>query len=113
MRIGTDVQLCADPNPDGVWVTNGDDTVSRIDPATLAVTHTVPVGGRATDLVRGPDGLEWVAVNGAGTVVRIDPATAKVVDTIATGGKPFVIRSGFGSVWTADFSGSTLWRLSP
>ncbi len=60
-----------------------------------------------------PDGLEWVTGRAAGTVSRIDPASGKVVDTIATGGTPFVIRPGFGDVWTADFSGTSLWRLHP
>jgi len=46
-----------------------------------------------------------------GSVSRIDPASGKVVDTIATGGNPFVIRAGFGDVWTADFGGTTLIRL--
>ena len=55
----------------------------------------------------------WVANNGDGTISRIDPATNRVVDTTAVGGSPFVIRGGFGDVWTADFKGSTLIRLQP
>ena len=74
---------------------------------------TVKVPAKPTDLVRGPDGMEWVASNGAGKVVRIDPKTGDVVGTVDTGGKPFVIRSGFGSVWTADFGGVDVWRLAP
>jgi virginiamycin B lyase len=112
--VGHGGEICADPNADGVWVANNlADSVSRLDPDTGAVTLTVRVPAKPTDLVRGPDGLEWVASTGAGKVTRIDPKTGDVVGTIDTGGRPFVIRAGFGSVWTGDFGGTTLFRLSP
>ena len=44
-----------------VWVANTqDDTVSRIDPRTAAVTQTIPVGRRPTGVAAG-DGAVWVA----------------------------------------------------
>jgi len=48
---------------------------------------------------------------GASTVSRIGRDSGNVVDTIATGGAPFVSRPCFRDVWTADFSGTSLWRL--
>ena len=109
---GSRSTLCVDPQPDGIWVVNNyDNTVTVLDPSTYAPVRTIDVPDRPTDAVRGADGTEWVASRIGGTVTRIDPATGAVVDTISTGGAPFVVRAGFGDVWTADFSGPSLWRL--
>jgi DNA-binding beta-propeller fold protein YncE len=112
IRVGHASELCVDPNADGVWVVeNLDDSVTVLDPGTYAPLRTIALPARPTDAFRGPDGYEWVASRVAGTVTRIDPASGTIVDSIATGGNPFVIRAGFGDVWTADFGGSSLWRL--
>jgi YVTN family beta-propeller protein len=63
--------------------------------------------------VRGPDGLEWIPNQRSGTVSLIDPAANSVVGTIRTGGLPFVVRSGFGSMWVDNFKGHTLSRYRP
>jgi YVTN family beta-propeller protein len=48
--------------PDAIWVANsGDGTVSRIDPATNAVTKTISVGHRPLG-VAFANGLVWVTV---------------------------------------------------
>ena len=58
-----------------IWVANsGDDTVTRIDPATYA-TSTIPVGHGPAAIAFG-DGAVWVAESG-GTISRIDPATRR------------------------------------
>jgi YVTN family beta-propeller protein len=72
---------------------------------------TTKVGAGPTDAIVGADGMLWVANDGDGTVTRVDPATNADVDTVTTGGSPFVIRAGFGDVWTADFKGLDLFRL--
>ncbi|HKB93193.1 MAG TPA: YncE family protein [Gaiellaceae bacterium] len=109
---GSSSTLCVDPEPDGIWVVNNlDSTVTVLDPSDYHVLHRIDLPERPTDAVRGADGTEWVASRLGGSVSRIDPQSGKVVDTIATGGQPFVIRAGFGDVWTADYSGTALWRL--
>jgi virginiamycin B lyase len=102
-----------------VWATNyANGTVSRIDPATRRV-QTIE-GRRTTSTGSTPRPMpcrrsQWAtaASTGAGKVTRIDPKTGDVVGAIDTGGRPFVIRAGFGSVWTGDFGGTTFFRLSP
>jgi hypothetical protein len=46
-------------------------------------------------------------------VSLIDPASNEVVGTVHAGGLPFVVRTGFGSVWVDDFTGHTLSRFQP
>jgi YVTN family beta-propeller protein len=112
VHVGKGSEICVAPEAIGIWVVNDlDNSVSRLDPATYAVLATTKVGSKPTDAIVGADGMLWVANNGDGTVTRIDPATDKVVDTVTTGGGPFVIRAGFGDVWTADFKGLNLFRL--
>ena len=48
----------------GVYVTSGDGhEVIRLDPASLAVTGRVDVGGRAGGVAVAPDGSVWVTVS--------------------------------------------------
>jgi YVTN family beta-propeller protein len=106
--------VCVDVHDDGVWVSNENDgSVTKLDPATNAVVGTVKVGRAPADGVRGPDGLEWIPNQGDGTVSLLDPATNTVVQTLHVGGLPFVVRTGFGSMWVDDFTGHTLARYRP
>ena len=71
-----------------MWVANTqDDTVSRIDPRSAAVTQTIPVGARPTGIAAG-DGAVWVANSLGGTVSRIDPEANQVEATIEVGEAP-------------------------
>ena len=45
---------------DAVWIANGDNTVTRIDPATKAVVATVKVGSTPQQGDIAPDGAIWV-----------------------------------------------------
>jgi YVTN family beta-propeller protein len=95
-----------------VWVVeNLDDQVTVLDPGTYKAIRTIEVPTRPTDAIRGSDGYEWVASRVAGTLTRLDPGSGAIVDTVKTGGDPFVIRPGFGDVWTCDYGGSALLRL--
>ena len=97
-----------------LWVSNVlDGTVSRIDPATGAVTATVRVGTQPVDGTVAPDGLVWIPNLGDGTITRIDPATAGVVGTFRVGPKPFVLTVGFGDVWSPAWGGKKIWRIHP
>ena len=58
--------------PDAVWLTSsGDNTVSRIDPASNRIIEVLPVGMGPVGATLS-EGVLWVANEGAGTVSRIE-----------------------------------------
>lgn len=79
-------------SPDGTaaYTANGqNDTVSVISTATHTVTHTIPVGARATNIAVSPDGSRVYVVNSIdGTISAISTATDTVTATIAVGTNP-------------------------
>jgi YVTN family beta-propeller protein len=93
-----------------VWVAGTDfggrhPAVWRIDPQTLHVTRTIPVGksrlrvayfGLATG-----DGAVWVTDTDRGTLLRIDPATGVIVSTIRIAGHPRGVATGAGRIWVS------------
>jgi class 3 adenylate cyclase/DNA-binding beta-propeller fold protein YncE len=86
-----------------VWVCNAaDGTVSRIDPASGAVTKTVRVGEQSfysfCGVAAAEDGI-WVAVPSTQEVVRIDPETNTVVDRVPVQHTPDLVVAAFGSIW--------------
>jgi len=83
---------------DALWVTNtGEDSVTRIDPASGATDTIRGVGHTPTGIAVG-GGAVWVASGDDGTVSRIDPAT-RDVKTIKTGSVPDSLAFGYGYVW--------------
>jgi branched-chain amino acid transport system substrate-binding protein len=106
-----------------VWVLNSEDgTVSRIDPATKAITQRIRTTGVVTDIAAG-DGALWLGrghrPNGGGgyitgAVSRVDPRTGPVTRTVQlpdrgvdadsvffNWGYPNII-VGTGAVWAVD-----------
>ena len=84
-----------------VWVANTQDgTVSRIDPRTATVTHTIPVGRRPTGVAAGA-GAVWVANSLSGTLDRIDPHTMRVESTVEVGAAPQGVTVAHGLVWVS------------
>jgi class 3 adenylate cyclase len=78
--------------PNGVWVATArgpTKTLYRIDPATDAVTATIPLHATPTAVATGPSGV-WVSFLD-GTTSEVDPLTAKVVATFPVGGIPAAI----------------------
>jgi len=99
--------------PSGVWVANqGDNTVTRIDPATGAVTKTVPVGLAPDGIAVGRNAV-WVANGGDGTVTRIDPATGAVSGPVYVGAGPAGIALTRTAVWVANSLDLTVSKLDP
>jgi len=96
-----------------VWVANtGDNTLSRIDPDSRAVTATVPLTGTPVGLATG-GGYVWVFDNGTGSVFQVSPSGSVVEQyrlrgCSATGGVvptacPYArIAYGYGRVWVGD-----------
>jgi YVTN family beta-propeller protein len=82
-----------------VWVANyATSTLSRIDPATNAVTGTVKVGAEPCGLAAGAGSI-WVDGYGTGTVERVNPVTLKRVRAIHSG----------LSVWDVAYDGRYVW----
>ena len=83
-----------------VWVANrGDDSVSRIDPRTNAVSKAISVGDGPLALAAGAD-VVWVSTSD-GSVMRIDPGTGRVTKRIALGHRSEGIALTAGSVWVS------------
>jgi streptogramin lyase len=95
---------------DAVWATSFDaSTAVRIDPATNAVTATVPVPGGATSIID-DHGALWVAGYGSpgqpGTLTRISAGAAAT--SFAPGEVCCDLSTGGGLLWVVDPSGAVL-----
>ena len=101
---------------EAVWVASntlafpGEGRVLRVDPTTMSVVATIPVGSGALDIAAGA-GAVWVISAREGTVSRIDPATNSVTATVHVGVNPGGIGVGAAAVWVADNLGAALLRL--
>lgn len=99
-RLGGEVQATI-PLPGRVWdvayghgsvwatvigdsLTGEGSGVVRIDPATNAITDTIPLGAQPTDILIDDDSV-WVTDLGEPTVWRVDPAKNEVAATIELG----------------------------
>ncbi|MEA3066506.1 MAG: hypothetical protein QOJ27_2967, partial [Sphingomonadales bacterium] len=66
--------------------------VAEVDPETLRIVRTFPVGWRAWNLALSPDEKRLYTANGlSGDVTAIDLVANKPVGTLALGGKPWGI----------------------
>ena len=74
-------------------------TLYKIDPATLHVVQTIPVGREPMGVTVGA-GAVWVANAIDGTISKVDPRTGTSA-TIVVGGSPIDVSVGDGSVWAA------------
>ena len=96
-----------------LWVANStDDTISRVDPATLSVTATISGAGlNNLNAIHYAFGSAWA--KSTSNIVRIDPATNTITATIAMGSAPVDITSDSTHVWVANRGGSTTKRIDP
>jgi hypothetical protein len=95
-----------------VWTLNaGDATVSRVDPKTNKVVHTIKLGVPiAGGQIAVGEGSVWVSAPGM-PLARIDPRTNHVVQQFAgEGGGAILIAAG--SLWIAA-TAKAIWRLDP
>ena len=99
-----------------IWIVNaGDETVTRLDPATGKVIDAVAVGDRPAGVAVG-HGAAWVANQGSDTVSRIPvtPAGGRLTpsSTVPVGDGPTAVAVGSDAVWVANADG-TLSRIDP
>jgi YVTN family beta-propeller protein len=67
---------------------------AEVDPATLRIVRTFPVGWRAWNVALSPDEKRLYTANGlSGDVTAIDLQTDKVIGTVHVGGRPWGIKS--------------------
>jgi hypothetical protein len=97
----------------GAWVVGVDDSLRRLDPATLAVTATIEgvassYEGYEPKIAIAADAI-WVSDAFKLAVARVDPRTLRVTYRRAVGGDGITI--GAGAVWSADGKQS-VWRLA-
>ena len=86
-----------------LWVSVGDDTILRIDPATNGVDAEITVGAGGRHEIAVGEGGVWVTNPDDNTVSRINPATNAVVATIDTEGFfPIGVTTSNGAVWVAN-----------
>ena len=86
-----------------MWVANSlDGTVTRVDPATVAVTETIPVGpGPAAVAATGE--TVWISVEFGNRLVRVDPtgSEAKIASTVEIGNRPKGLAVDRDGIWVA------------
>ena len=94
-----------------LWVTNGDSngSVSRINPATGAVTRTLT---NVPDVTAAGAGSLWGAGNDGG-IQRVDPATGRVTATIGRPKNAVNLTFWAGSAWASAEPPGTLSRIDP
>jgi YVTN family beta-propeller protein len=88
--------------------------LSRIEPATNAVTASAPVPGAAA--IAAGNGYLWLIVPGElhGEVWRFDPSSISPTATVQVGVQPSAIAIGDdGSVWVANSGDGTVSRVEP
>jgi DNA-binding beta-propeller fold protein YncE len=90
-----------------VWVGFADGSLVRIDPGTMTVVDTIPVGG-SIDAIGVDRTAVWTMDKLDNTVSRIDPESSKVTGSVHVGGDLTAMTVGFGSVWVLDSSGGTV-----
>ena len=113
MRVGRSASFLA-LAPGAVWVVGASDgTVSRVDPATNAVTSTVRVssGGISGGDIAATADAVWVRVTDDALAVHIDPRTNAVVDRFGPSAGSGGVAIADGSVWITAHDRQSIWRM--
>jgi YVTN family beta-propeller protein len=85
-------------------------SVAVIDPTSLEVIASVPVGRRPS-LVAATPGVVWVASVGDRVLTRIDSRTFEVLGTVGLGFEPSAIEPVGDALWVAGGHDHALWRV--
>ena len=111
--------------PTAVWVTNGRDTLSKVDPVSNTVLVSIPLDTAAPGvpfaIAVGDDGSLWVSVAAfddqfhsvPGSVVRVNPTTGQIMATVSVGRYASDIATSPGAVWLTNYDDGTLLRIDP
>jgi streptogramin lyase len=99
-----------------IWVSSGSagSTVTRIDPqrGLLDKEFAMQVGAFPDRMVA-MRGLLWVGQYQVEEMQAINPGTNRLDVFLPTGAGAAVIAKGFGSLWAANGTDGTVWRITP
>jgi YVTN family beta-propeller protein len=96
-----------------VWVADRQEgALLRIDPATGAVTKTIPLDAGPSAMAFAY-GAVWVVNERESSVSRIRPRTNSIVYAIPVGEDPVGIAVGAGALWVANSGNGTVSRIDP
>jgi hypothetical protein len=94
-----------------VWVatwSSGEPALLRVDPATMAVSHEIPLGGSDPDQVTVGAGAVWITVHGdppdETELVQVDPATGVVVNRVGIPGDGRDLAATEDAVWVVSLT---------
>jgi YVTN family beta-propeller protein len=85
-------------------------SVAVVDPKTLEVVASIPVGRRPTLVAASPEAV-WVASTEDRALTRIDPTTFEATRTVGLGFEPTDIEPVGRHVWVAGGYDHALWRV--
>jgi virginiamycin B lyase len=104
----------------GIWIPNvGDNTLSKIDPATDTVVGSYPVslGGDSEGSVGVGEGAVWLVTDAegtqAGTLSRIDPNDGHVVANVPVAADSHGVVVAGGFVWVTSAEGNCVTKVDP
>ena len=98
------------PTADALWISSETNSVYRLDPVSLQITATVPVG--ANPLASTVIGNElWVPNLDANTVSVVDLGSASVTRTIPVGPAPIAVVQEAGDAWVTSEGDGDVWRI--
>ena len=100
------------PTADALWISSETNSVYRLDPQTLQITASVPVGHNPLASTLFGDEL-WVPNIDSNTVSVVDTATAAVTATIPVGPAPIAVVQEAGDLWVTSEGDGDVWRLPP
>ena len=96
-----------------VYASNfADGTVTRLDPATGALTTSGRLCDGAQGMATGGPHVLWVTCTKAGKVVTVDETTLKVIGSIDLPAEPDAVKVIGGAVWVVRADGPTVVQLS-
>lgn len=96
-----------------IWVASDDKgVVARVDPASNAVTASIPVDPGTYYLAFGLGSL-WAVSAVHQSLQKIDPQSNSVVTRTALGREPGFLVAGEGAVWVQEQGDGTLARIDP
>lgn len=100
------------PTADALWISSEANAVYRLDPQTLRITASVPVGENplastmiGTDL--------WVPNIDSSSVSVVDTTTATLKRTIPVGQAPIAVVHEAGDAWVTSEGDGDVWRFAP
>jgi streptogramin lyase len=88
----------------GVWAADTfEETLSRIDPESMELDETFPIGEAIDNFVVGDAGV-WVLSRGLGALIEVDPETGATT-SVPVGRSPTGLAAGADAIWIGDADG--------